>query len=645
MDDSTAACAIQRAPVLPTTCLRATALLLLALPPLAAAASDDPIQPLACIDPAAASSPVRCTTDHDPGTLPDPAPGRRITDYRSIETPLTLSRHGVATPTARAGWQHSYALRLWQADHNALLLQLADARSVRFEQAAGQPQRFIASATIGAGEIQHLPDGYHWLAADGRDMRFQGSLPASIHYPDGARLDLHYRQGRLQSVTDHHGQRITFAYDRHDARTGRMQPSATVLPDGTRLELPPALAPARATPPPHGSTRPPSPAAPGNALLDAVRAELGPAHSLTISASADGRLHDVLLDDVAISERLARALARRIEAGEPLTCDDETAHDANRDDGSGIASLMNRLLEGTPICLADAERYVLWAQAIEDNARQRPGGLRAPTHRKRADFSCLPDYKTCDELKENLRRAELAACIYSGGTCPAGWRPVKPASLGIDDAYFQSRYFQTGLFHHPGDNLYVLAFRGTDEGFDWFDNGFNAMGIPANQYARATKLAGKVAEALQATHPGATLEYTGHSLGGGLATVAALSTGQHATVFNPASLHANQARWLGVSLDDAGYLVDVLTLGGDIVTRLQRIVSAIRFVLGVPERIGVAGDAPGRHSRLPRPDAAWISQYRLSLGHDISMTEILHSMAAMLASMRRLINTHCRTTP
>ena len=425
------------------------------------------------------------------------------------------------------------------------------------------------------------------------------------------------------------------------------KPGTVVLPDGQRLMLPSTLRPAIGSPmtATRSNSTTTTASAPGNALLDAIRERIGETHSLRANASPDGHLIDVLLDEVSITERLAEALVRRIAAGESLACNADSDTDRDTDDTSAIANLMTRLIDGSAVCLGDAERYAHWAQAVEDSARQRPGGIGTTGHRKRADFSCLPKYKTCTELKENLRRAELAACIYSGGRCPADWQRVTPASLNIDDKYFQSRYFQTGLFYHPGDNRYVLAFRGTDEGFDWFDNGFNAMGIPANQYARASRLADRVAEALQVQKPGATLEYTGHSLGGGLATVAALTTGRHATVFNPASLHANQANWLGISLDDAGYLVDVLTLGGDIVTRLQRIVSAVRFVLGVPEHIGVAGDAPGRHSRLPRPDDAWINQYRLTLGHDISKTEILHSMNAMLASMQRLISTHCTNTP
>ncbi|WP_439898475.1 lipase family protein, partial [Klebsiella pneumoniae] len=58
----------------------------------------------------------------------------------------------------------------------------------------------------------------------------------------------------------------------------------------------------------------------------------------------------------------------------------------------------------------------------------------------------------------------------------------------------------------------------------------NAAGIPTKQYAQGVAYA---REAVKAVGNG-ELSFTGHSLGGGIATLSAAATGRYATVFNSA---------------------------------------------------------------------------------------------------------------
>lgn len=101
--------------------------------------------------------------------------------------------------------------------------------------------------------------------------------------------------------------------------------------------------------------------------------------------------------------------------------------------------------------------------------------------------------------------------------------------------------FQAALYVDPNGN-YVLAFAGTDssdlEG-DWAQNGLQSQGLESSQYTHAMELALSLDTALQAQGRGGDFVITGHSLGGGLASAAALATGATAVTFNAAGLHEN----------------------------------------------------------------------------------------------------------
>ncbi|SDK26514.1 Protein of unknown function [Ferrimonas sediminum] len=82
----------------------------------------------------------------------------------------------------------------------------------------------------------------------------------------------------------------------------------------------------------------------------------------------------------------------------------------------------------------------------------------------------------------------------------------------------------------------VLAFAGTDftSLADWKANILQGMGIESTQYTNAIELAKGYS-----LNTGGKISFTGHSLGGGLASAAAIHTGGSATVFNAAGLHNN----------------------------------------------------------------------------------------------------------
>lgn len=148
----------------------------------------------------------------------------------------------------------------------------------------------------------------------------------------------------------------------------------------------------------------------------------------------------------------------------------------------------------------------------------------------------LPQFKGPD----SVILANMAQDVYqSSASPPAGWRTASPeelASIGLRPSDlapagspFFARVYTTG---EGADKQYVVAFRGsTSDRRDWETNGKQAMGLSTPHYTAALSIGRKLAQA------GVTnVTMTGHSLGGGLASAAALASGRNAQTFNAAGL-------------------------------------------------------------------------------------------------------------
>ena len=117
---------------------------------------------------------------------------------------------------------------------------------------------------------------------------------------------------------------------------------------------------------------------------------------------------------------------------------------------------------------------------------------------------------------ENFNRPQL----------PAGWSELE---LRTDNLLG----FSYGVFCSPSGEI-VLAYTGTNEGRDWWSNGFAGTGLlPSPQIAAAAKA---YVDAIAAY--GTNITLSGHSLGGGLASVAALWFDRAATVFDQAMIQS-----------------------------------------------------------------------------------------------------------
>ena len=137
--------------------------------------------------------------------------------------------------------------------------------------------------------------------------------------------------------------------------------------------------------------------------------------------------------------------------------------------------------------------------------------------------------------------ARLAQAAYeTGDPIPDGWRKVDAEELkelGIDPSELDTGSGMQASVYQNADGKYVLAFRGTEKDRQPFlDGGNDILGgaVTSFQVSDAISLSTKLAKAVGPEN----LDFTGHSLGGELASVAAIATGGQAVTFNAAGVSA-----------------------------------------------------------------------------------------------------------
>ncbi len=135
--------------------------------------------------------------------------------------------------------------------------------------------------------------------------------------------------------------------------------------------------------------------------------------------------------------------------------------------------------------------------------------------------------------------ARLAQAAYEeGDPIPDGWRKVDAEELkklGIDPSELDTANGMQATIYQNADGKYVLAFRGTEPSrqpaLD-IANDIEGGVSTSPQVLEAINLSTKLAKAVGREN----VDFTGHSLGGELASAGALATGGKAVTFNAAGL-------------------------------------------------------------------------------------------------------------
>lgn len=182
--------------------------------------------------------------------------------------------------------------------------------------------------------------------------------------------------------------------------------------------------------------------------------------------------------------------------------------------------------------------------------------------------------------------ASIAADVYNDiATPPAGYRVatqsdlaqlgLKPQDLVSAQSSFRARVYVKGANESA---QFVVAFRGSTSASDWQANFRQGVGLSSDHYQRALNIGMRLA-----MRPGENVMITGHSLGGGLASAAALAGGRDAATFNAAGLSdATIARANAIRTDAGiGRAVEVQAfyVRGEVLSAIQdggdRVIGAI----------------------------------------------------------------------
>lgn len=142
--------------------------------------------------------------------------------------------------------------------------------------------------------------------------------------------------------------------------------------------------------------------------------------------------------------------------------------------------------------------------------------------------------------------------------------------------------FRARVFVNNTTGERIVAFKGTSSGSDWGQNLRQGAGMDSYYYAQAQRIGGRIAASPQA----ANTHFTGHSLGGGLATAAARNSGLSAATFNAASLNRST-----VPQPNTNGRIDAVSVRGDPLTAAnERMIGTtpgtVPYKLDPPDHLG-----------------------------------------------------------
>ncbi len=165
----------------------------------------------------------------------------------------------------------------------------------------------------------------------------------------------------------------------------------------------------------------------------------------------------------------------------------------------------------------------------------------------------------------DLQLAMMANDVYAADNpqteqalAEAGWHRLEPSADGaslvdaqgnqipIDPTLLSTSEGFDAAIYQNDQGQYVVAYRGTDDwglspSGDADDNALQGLGFESGQYRDAVALA----EAAQRAFGDGNVAFTGHSLGGGLASAASLATGVPGVTFNASGLSDQTLESLG----------------------------------------------------------------------------------------------------
>ncbi|WP_437805342.1 DUF4150 domain-containing protein [Sorangium sp. So ce1078] len=210
------------------------------------------------------------------------------------------------------------------------------------------------------------------------------------------------------------------------------------------------------------------------------------------------------------------------------------------------------LVNGHPVVRHDDLAQMNGDKAAQDRADKR---ARYKCRKEQIEAGKNSDDPATREAAARFERNTIAAekAALSGHAydpskpVPTGWRDISDdpealARYGLTPGDLDgSRPGATRLYEPDpdvfgGDQRPTVAFRGTENGADWQNNLAQGLNIESPYYRDAVRVGNTL---------GSSVDYTGHSLGGGLASAAATAGGSRGWTFNAAGLNAGTVTGYG----------------------------------------------------------------------------------------------------
>lgn len=268
-------------------------------------------------------------------------------------------------------------------------------------------------------------------------------------------------------------------------------------------------------------------------------------------------------------------------------------------------------------------------KAAQDNADKK---ARYQCRKEQIEAGKQSDDPATREAAERFERNTMAAekAALAGHTydpskpAPAGWRDISddPEALqryGLTPGDLDGSRPGATRLYEPDPDVFgsdqrpTVAFRGAENGADWKNNLAQGLNIDSPYYRDAVRVGNTL---------GSSVDYTGHSLGGGLASAAATAGGSQGWTFNAAGLNSGTVSGYGGTerpADISAYRVEDEVLTGLQEQGWKGTLAAFWFggLWGAAAKVGLSAlmpDAVGTKHDLP---ASSLDPYNRHLMPDV----------------------------
>ena len=248
-----------------------------------------------------------------------------------------------------------------------------------------------------------------------------------------------------------------------------------------------------------------------------------------------------------------------------------------------------------------------------------------------------------------LQMAKLAQNTYAPENGPPpGWGNISGDADALDKYGLRPEDLQYGTqVYEPDPAVFgpdakpVVAFRGTrmSETEDWKNNVQQGVGLDSDYYRSAVGVGNRVKDS------GADVDFTGHSLGGGMASAASRASGQPATTFNSSGLNDGTVEKYGGTVHiPSTENIQAYRIDGDVLTGAQE--QNVGGTLGAMAAGGAVGGAPGAvvgglgkvGLSAGMPDAVGVPHTLPGTGSPVSRHGIDQSVRALESSSTNSMN-------